>query len=227
MFFAPGCKVAGADINNISLHLSKKTDRHRFSFVPLVSFVVENPFNSVVPSWFNPLWFPVKLFETITDLTDPAQAERLRVRRYGVIETTNGELTRIVLRPWPKLWSLRELALVGPRWRPKGPTDRCRLYFNQPHGHESFLALRYVAATPGTSYATFRAALSVLDAIAAIKGTDALVCDAANHRLSERFLKRMGWEAHAPRWGHRNYIRRFYGNFPPAALELAGLSGST
>ena len=171
-------------------------------------------------------WFPLKLFETLTDLTDltdPAQADRLRVRRYGVIETTGGELTQIVLRPWPKLWSLRELVRVGPRWRPEGPTDRCRLYFNQPRGHEGFLALRYVAATPGTSYATFRAALSALDAIAAIKGSDALVCDAANHRLSERYLKRMGWQAHAPRWGHRNYIRRFYGEFPLAALKLAGL----
>ncbi len=170
--------------------------------------------------------FLLKLLETITDLTDPAQADRLRTRRYGVIETTGGELRKIVLRPLPRLWSLRELALVGPRWRPKGPNDCCRLYFNQPRGHESFLALRYVAATPGTSYATFRAALSVLDAVAAIKGVDALVCDAANHRLTERFLERMGWQAHAPRWGHRNYIRRFYGNFPLAALEQAGLGAA-
>lgn len=169
-------------------------------------------------------WLPLKLFETITDLADSTQADRLRARRYGVIETTSGELTRIVLRPWPRLWCLRELAPVGPRWRPEGPTDRCRLYFNQPRRHEAFLALRYVAATPGTSYATFRAALTALDAIAAIKGVDAIVCDVANHRLSERFLKRMGWESHAPRWGHRNYIRRFYGNFPSDAMKQAGLA---
>ena len=71
----------------------------------------------------------------------------------------------------------------------------------------------------GTSYATFRKALATLDQIAEIKRSDALLCDASSQRLSERFLQRMGWEPHAPRWGHRNYIRRFYGVYPqrPAA----------
>ena len=46
----------------------------------------------------------------------------------------------------------------------------------------NFLALRYVVSTPGTSYRTFRAALTALDAIAALKRVDAIVCDAANIR---------------------------------------------
>jgi hypothetical protein len=144
------------------------------------------------------------LFETATELDDAAVLRR----RYGVIETRGGQLVRVSLRPWPHVASLRELWPLGDRWRPMGPADRCRLYYNQPRGHDGFLALRYVASTPGTSYATFRAALVALDTIGRLKGIDALLCDAANQRLSDRFLRRMGWEPHAPMWGRRNYIRR-------------------
>ncbi len=147
------------------------------------------------------------LLETITDLT--AGADALCRRRYGVIETRGGELVSVTLRPWPHLLSLRELWPLGDEWRPPGPADRCRLYYNQPRGGEDFLALRYAACTAGASYKTFRAALTVLDEIAFLKGCRALVCDAANRRLSDRILRRMGWEPHAPMWGRRNYIRRF------------------
>lgn len=149
------------------------------------------------------------LFDAITDLD--AGRETLRGRRYGVIETHGGELVSVTLRPWPHLLSLRELWPLGDRWRPQGPADRCRLYYNQPRGHEAFLALKYVACTAGTSYATFRAALNTLDRIAEIKRSDALLCDAANGRLSDRFLRRRGWEPHATAWGRRNFIRRFHG----------------
>jgi len=156
----------------------------------------------------------VRWIETFPDL-DSARDSVAR-RRYGVIETHAGELTSVTLRPWPHLLSWREVWLVGADWRPAGPRDRCRLYYNQPRGHERFLALRYVACTAGASYATFRAALRVLDRIAEIKRTDALLCDAANSRLSDRFLRRMGWEPHAPARWRRNYIRRFYGVYPAA-----------
>lgn len=146
------------------------------------------------------------LFDTVTDLN--ASRDTLRARRYGVIETRGGKLVSITLRPWPHLLSLRELWPLSDRWRPSGPADRCRLYYNQPRGHSNFVALRYVACTAGTSYRTFRAALTTLDRVAEIKGSHALLCDAANQRLSDRFLRRMGWEPHAPAWGRRNYIRR-------------------
>ena len=161
------------------------------------------------------------LLESVTDLIDGR--ETLARRRYGVIETTAGRLSRIALRPWPHVASLRELAPLGDAWRPAGPPDRCRLYYNQPRGHERFLALRYVACTAGASYATLRAALDTLDAFAAIKRTDALLCDAQNGRLSDRFLRRRGWAPHAPGWRRRNHIRRFYGEYPAHALTLAGL----
>ncbi|TWT48317.1 hypothetical protein [Botrimarina hoheduenensis] len=162
----------------------------------------------------------MSVIETVTDLA--AGAETLQRRRYGRIETRAGKLASVQLRPWPHLLSWPEIWPVGPAWRPDGPPDRCRLYYNQPRGHERFIALKYVACTPGTSYRTLAAALAVLDTIAAIKRVDALLCDAANERLSERFLRRWGWEPHAPAWRRRNYIRRFYGVYPSAAVASTG-----
>jgi hypothetical protein len=151
--------------------------------------------------------------ETVIDID--AGRERIRTRRYGLIETAGGELRAIYLRPWPKLVSLPELLPLGPRYHRRGAADRCLLYYNQPRGMPNFLALRYVVSTAGTSYATFRAALKILDHVAALKEIDAIVCDAGNIRLSERLMARLGWEPHKPQRWHRNYIRRFYGVYPP------------
>jgi len=154
--------------------------------------------------------------ETITDFD--AGRERIRTRRYGVIETSGSSLTAVYLRPLPKLLALPDLVPLDPRYHASGEDDRCRLYYNQPRRMPNFLALKYIVSTSGTSYATFRAALQVLDAIAAVKRSDAIVCDALNVRLSDRLMQRLGWEPHKPQRWHRNFIRRFYGVYPPSAL---------
>jgi len=51
------------------------------------------------------------------------------------------------------------------------------------------------------------------------------VCDAANVRLSDRFMARMGWEPHKPQRWHRNFIRRFYGEYPEHRGVMAVLAG--
>ncbi|TWT77928.1 hypothetical protein Pla123a_17270 [Posidoniimonas polymericola] len=154
-----------------------------------------------------------------------AGREAIRRGRYGVIETHAGRLVSVTLRPWPKLLSLRELWPVGDSYHERGPADRCRLYYNQPRRHAKFLALKYVATTGGTSYRTFLSAVRVLDRIAEIKQADALLCDAANGRLSDRFMARMGWEPHAPMPWRRNFIKRFYGSYPGAAAKPACTAG--
>ncbi len=64
-----------------------------------------------------------------------------------------------------------------------------------------------------------------------IKGSDAIVTDVANFRISERLLARLGWERHtASRW-HRNYIKRFYGQYPstrtvPISAASSGLQST-
>ena len=150
---------------------------------------------------------------------DAAQAaEATRRRRYGVIETAGGQLKAIHFRLLPRLFSWPEWWPVGPTYHAQGEPDHCLLYYNQPRRHSKFLALKYMVSTRETSYATFRAALVALDAVARIKRSDALLCDAFNHRISERLLHRFGWEPHcAQRW-HRNYIKRLYGEYPDARL---------
>lgn len=150
--------------------------------------------------------------ETIYDLE--AGCGYIRARRYGVIETVGGELRAVQLRPWPKLLALSELLPLGPRYHGPGSSDRCLLYYNQPRRMPNFLALKYVVSTMGTSYRTFRAALTALDRVAELKQIDAIVCDAANVRLSDRLMARLGWEPHKPQRWHRNFIRRFYGVYP-------------
>jgi hypothetical protein len=159
-------------------------------------------------------WLP----ETITDFA--AGRERIRARRYGVVEIAGGELVAVHLRPWPKLLALPEILPVGPRYHAGGEADHCLLYYNQPWRMPNYLALKYMVSTLGTSYATFRAALTVLDAIAELKRTDAILCDAANVRISDRLMARFGWEPHRPQRWHRNFIRRFYGSYPAIRLPL-------
>lgn len=151
---------------------------------------------------------------TITDFNAPAAIDALRRRRYGVIETACGQVVAIHLRPWPKLLSWPEIWPTGASYRARGDADRCLLYYNQPRGHSNFLALKYIVSTAGTSFPTLRAAVDELDRIAELKRTDAILCDAANLRISDRLLARFGWEPHAPGRWRRNFIKRFYGVYP-------------
>jgi len=155
------------------------------------------------------------LTATITDWH--ANHESLERRRYGVIEASRGQLVAVHLRSWPKLVSWPEIWPTGPAFHARGMADRCLLYYNQPRRFSNFLALKYIVSTYGTAYATCRAALVALDRLAELKRTDALLCDAANTRLSDRLLARFGWEAHKPQRWRRNFIKRFYGVYPTAS----------
>ena len=166
-----------------------------------------------------------KWFETVTDLA--AGVEILRRRRYGMIEAVDGQFVRVVLRPYPALFVGSWEAMLGmlgwPRRRTL-PGDCCRLYYNQPRSLPNFLALKYVVAGQCGTFATFRRVLEVLDEIARLKRTDALVCDAMNVKLSDRFMRRCGWEPHCPSRWHRHFIKRFYGTYPPPAPWIRALS---
>jgi hypothetical protein len=144
----------------------------------------------------------------------------IRAARYGVIETAGGSLQALQVRRFPKLIALPELWPVTERYHERGAPDRCLLYFNQPRSCPNFLALKYVVSTQATTYATFRAAIATLDAIAIEKNIDAIVCDVGNSRLSDRFLARQGWEKHKPQRWHRNFIKRFYGEYPQIKVPV-------
>jgi hypothetical protein len=155
-----------------------------------------------------------QFFTTITDFNTPSTHEALRRRRYGVIETTGGRVVAIHFRPWPKLISWPEFWPTTSGYRARGAPDRCLLYYNQPRRHSNYLALKYVVATSDTSFRTLRAAVCELDRIAELKRADAILCDAANLRISDRLLTRFGWESHKPQRWRRNFIKRFYGVYP-------------
>lgn len=154
------------------------------------------------------------LWETAYDLAQ--DAELLRVRRYGMIEIVDGELVRIVLRPWPKMISLPEIWWLGNTHHEQAAGDRCRLYYNQPLGSSNFLAAKYVVSSRKATYRSLRRATQVLDEIACIKQSDAIVCELSNLRLSDRFAKRWGWERHCLSSPRRHFIKRFYGVYPAA-----------
>ena len=150
-------------------------------------------------------------FETVADLE--AGAKVLRDRRYGVIHAENRHFQRVCLRPFPKLVLLPAI-LLG-MWRHRFHwADRCLLFYNQPRRHPGYLAVVYLVSGKGASLGTVRCALDVMDEIARLKRTDALVCDAMNWRISPRVLGRFGWEPHCPSRWHRHYIKRFYGSYP-------------
>lgn len=160
-----------------------------------------------------------RLFESIFEIETGAGA--IISRRYGVIEAAEGKLVAIHFRPWPKLISTMETQWLG-GWQHAGrrKKDQCLLYYNQPIGHSNFLALKYAVTSFGTTFCTVRNALMILDQVACLKRSDAIVAEITNPRISNRALERMGWVKHFPNSSKRHFIRRFYGNYP-AALKAA------
>lgn len=160
------------------------------------------------------------LFETVNDLAEGA--ETLRQRRYGVIEVADGRFRRIVLRPFPKIVSAPGISLLGGWHHQHLRGDHLRLYYNQPRRFPNFLVLRYIESARDTSMGTLARALAVLDEIARRKGSDALLCDVANWRITTKALGRWGWAPHCPSRFHRHFIKRFYGSYPPPPAWLSG-----
>ena len=156
-------------------------------------------------------------FETVTDLE--VQADVVRRRRYGVIEIAAGEFRRLRLRPFPKLYTPLDLLLRGERGHRALAGDRGWLYYNQPRRFDNFLAVKFAFSSRDAKLATARRALDVLDEIARIKGADALLCEVANFRISDRLMTRWGWTPHKLQLWRRNYIKRFYGVYPPKRGE--------
>jgi len=154
----------------------------------------------------------------LTQINSPAanpllDRERVRTWRHGVIEVSRGR--PVIIRPLAmgRSASLLEIWLLGRRFHRRSTGDRCYLYYSQPRRSPNFLALKYLLSTHDCTPKMVRAALAALDRVAEIKGSDAIVCDVWNWRISDRLLAREGWQAHCSMRWHRNYIKRFYGDY--------------
>ena len=139
-----------------------------------------------------------------------------------MIEARNGVFYRVRLRPYPKVASIPGISLIGGWYHRHRRKDRCLLYYNQPKRCPNFLVVKYFVSARNTQVGTIRRTIEALDEIARIKLSDAILCDAANWRLSTAIMARLGWQPHCPSRWHRHFIRRFYGIYPsPAGWILA------
>lgn len=149
----------------------------------------------------------------LTPVSDMAQAsDFLRQRRAGRIVTHSGRLQAVYGRWWGYSGNLFQV-----QWDMRVGSldhDRCELYYHIPRSASGFITLSYVHTGPRTSLATLYAATLVLDEIARLKQSSGIVCHVTNRRISDRLLKRWGWQAHCLHWKGRHFIKRFYGNYP-------------
>ena len=151
------------------------------------------------------------------DLADPHG--KIFCRAYGTIIVENGKFQRVRFKPWPKIISTFEIGFFGDRTHEKSAeSDRCLIYYNQPFFHKRYLALKYIVSNQGTSFRTFRLATRILDEVARIKQSDAIVCEVNNFRISNRLMTRWGWESHLKDRPNRHFIKRFYGQYPESMV---------
>ena len=136
------------------------------------------------------------LLASITDLF--RDADTLRRRRYGVIEVIDGQFRRVLLRPWPKILVGPEVLWFGKWLHQRRRGDRILLYYNQPWRFPNFLALAYALSARETSMRSIRVGLEVLDEIARLKKSDALLCDVGNWRISRAIHAALGLGAALP-----------------------------
>jgi hypothetical protein len=142
-----------------------------------------------------------------------AQFAGLVERRAGVIEVDRGRPFAAHARFWSRRPSQLEALYWGARVHRRRPGDHCWLYYHQPRRFPNFLVVSYVLSARQTSLATIRVTLGLLDLLAKRKRTDALLCDVATARISDRALARWGWEPLAPSRWHRRRVKRFYGHY--------------
>ncbi len=136
--------------------------------------------------------------------------ERLSKSRYGLIEVVDGQLVGIKFRYWPKTasrfgvwWS----ELIG-RHRSERQ-DRCLLYYNEPRSCPGFLTLPFIESGRQATIRTVFSAMDALDDVARMKNCRAIVCEAANPRISDRLLVRRGYERQMLQAKGRHFIKRF------------------
>ncbi|MFO1064240.1 MAG: hypothetical protein U0892_10280 [Pirellulales bacterium] len=101
----------------------------------------------------------------------------------------------------------------------RGDSDRCELFFHRPWNGRRYLVLGYVRSSQRTSLTSFYLATLVLDRIAEAAGSDFIVTELSNPRITDRLMSRWGWEQHCSGWSGRHFIKRFYGEYPAITPE--------
>ncbi|MEM6691116.1 MAG: hypothetical protein AAF664_16930 [Planctomycetota bacterium] len=155
----------------------------------------------------------------------PATKEGLRRAaqwRACRIEVRDGVVQRF-RRPWfPANVSIGRVWWQSHRGR---RSDKCcYLDVHEPWGLRGYLSLDYVHSGSEAGYQSLVAALRTLDQWAGQRQSLAIVAHISTARITDRFLRRMGWESHMNHWPGRHFIRRFYGGYPDWDLGKYGVS---
>lgn len=90
------------------------------------------------------------------------------------------------------------------------------------------MVLDYIRSGPKTRLATLRGACQILDEVARLRQSVAILAHVSTDAISDRLLMRWGWEPHATNLAGRHWIKRFYGRHPHVNTErylLKSLSG--
>ena len=134
-------------------------------------------------------------------------ADRIRSWNYGELELFDGELLGIYPRWWPCMAS--EWESIQDSTIRSLPTDFCRVYYAFPKRAPGFMSVLYARSGPKTQYKTLYRGVVVMDEIARLRDSHAIVCQMINLRTSERLMNRWGYVRHALAMGDNHYIKRF------------------
>ena len=132
--------------------------------------------------------------------------DRVRKWNYAELELSDGKLLGIYPRWWPRLASQWESFQDG--YIRNLPVDFCRVYYAFPRRAPGFMSVLYARSGPKTQYKTLYRAVVVMDEIARLRNTDAIVCQTISPRASERLMNRWGYVRHAFAVGENHYIKR-------------------
>lgn len=150
--------------------------------------------------------------------TNPRRdADKVRRWRCGRIVMRDGRLVEVQRRLMTGNVSIAQVW-----WQAKyGRSDDnvCWIDYHQPFRSSGFLTLDYIRAGNRAGYRSFSGAAHVLDDIAHLCGSVAIVAHVTNSQISDRLLQRLGWQRHLENWNGRHWIRRFYDGYPDWSLD--------
>ncbi|MCG8648264.1 MAG: hypothetical protein MI861_00435 [Pirellulales bacterium] len=144
-------------------------------------------------------------------------AEKIRRWRCGRIVMRDGRLVEVQRRLFCGSVSVAQVW-----WQAKYSRcddDVCWLDYHQPMGMPQFLTLDYIRSGRSAGYKTIVGACNVLNEIARIRSVSAIVAHVTNRSISDRLLRRLGWQQHLQHWNGRHWIRRFYDGYPESSLH--------
>ena len=127
-----------------------------------------------------------------------------------------GRLVGIRRRYWPFPASIFRVWLHT--HSRKGTADECRLDYRSSRVG-GFMVIDYIHSGPLTQLATLRGACQLLDEVARLRQSVAILAHVSTEAISDRLLQRWGWEPHAGQLQGRHWIKRFYNGYPKVDID--------